>query len=79
MTRRNRRELLPAKGTDFRARRGTECIPPGRQATTITIGVKGDVVVEPDEYYFVQLSNPVGAQLGTVTRAKGTIINNDGG
>ena len=43
----------------------------------ITVGVAGDGLVEPNETFFVNLSNPSGATLGD-TQGQGTITNDDG-
>ncbi len=62
---------------DYGAKSGTlTFLPGGSQTQMITIQVVGDTVVEPDETFFVKLSN---AQNGNITRATGvgTILNDD--
>lgn len=45
--------------------------------TTVTLTVYGDTTVEADEFFYVNLSNPVNAALDT-TQAAITILNDDG-
>ena len=54
----------------------TLTIPAGATSASITVDVKGDTTVEPDEYFFVNLSNATNA---TITDAQGkcTIQNDD--
>jgi hypothetical protein len=49
---------------------------PGELSKTISIGVSGDLTVEPDETFQVVLSAAEGASLGTAT-ATATILNDD--
>lgn len=68
----------PAAGADFGAGFpvGTVRLAPGQTAGLITIAVKGDSAIEPDEGFRVVLSNPVGALLAT-SSIQGTIANDD--
>jgi chitinase len=78
----NRKSTLPvavqyatAPGTatapsDFSAKAGTVTIPANSISTTITIPIKGDQTVEPNETFTVRLSNP---QNATVFRATGSV------
>ncbi len=50
-------------GSDYLSGNGTLNISPGNQNATISRNVAGDVFVEPDETFFVNLSSPVGAQI----------------
>jgi uncharacterized repeat protein (TIGR01451 family) len=55
---------------------GTLVIPAGATSGTITVDIVGDSLFEPDETFFVNLSNPVGATLPD-NQATGTILNDD--
>ena len=61
---------------DFQATSGTLTFDPGETATTLTVLVNGDVMVEPDETFFVDLSN---VSNGTIADGQGlgTILNDD--
>lgn len=49
---------------------------PGETSKTINIYVLGDTTVEPDEDFFVNLTEPVGAVIGQ-SPARGVILNDD--
>ena len=49
---------------------------PGETSKTITVLVKGDTLTEPDETFFVNLSNAVNATIAK-PQGLGTILNND--
>ncbi|MBL1173689.1 Calx-beta domain-containing protein [Pantanalinema sp. GBBB05] len=49
---------------------------PGQTSQTITVNVQGDLEVEGDETFFVNLSNPTGATIA-VAQGTGTILNDD--
>ena len=49
---------------------------PGTTSKPLTIAVVGDTLVEPDETFFVNLSNPTNATI-SVAQARGTITNDD--
>ncbi|HEX8144317.1 MAG TPA: Calx-beta domain-containing protein [Pyrinomonadaceae bacterium] len=62
-------------GVDYQTKSGTLTFAPGETSKTITILVNGDLVIENNETFYVNLSNAVNA---TVTRGQGTgTINND--
>jgi Calx-beta domain len=65
-----------ATANDFQAASGKLTFRPGVTTATITVAVFGDAVVEPDERFFVNLSNAV---YGLITDAQaiGTIQNDD--
>ena len=63
-------------GTDFVAASGTLSFNAGEATQTIPVQVLGDTDSEPNETFFVTLSNPVGATLGTAS-ATGTIIDDE--
>ncbi len=63
--------------TDYAALPATTLtIPAGATSGTIAVPIIGDTAVEPDETFFVNLSNAVNATIGD-NQAIGTIINND--
>ena len=61
---------------DYRSFNGTVTIPAGTTSRTFNVTINGDVATEPDEVFFVNLSNPVS---GSIARAqgKGIIISDD--
>ncbi len=61
---------------DFVSASDTLTIPVGSIGGTITIIIKSDTLVEPDETFFVTLDSPVNVTLSRA-RAVGTIINDD--
>src|SRR5262249_54000045 len=64
-------------GDDYIARLGRRTIPAGQTSTKIAVDVLGAPDPEPDETFFLQISNPIGAQLGRDT-GTGTILDDDG-
>jgi uncharacterized delta-60 repeat protein len=54
----------------------TITFPPGQTTKTVTVKVKGELAIEPNETFFVNLSNPVGATIAD-GQGKGTIQNDD--
>ena len=65
-----------AAGVDYMSASGTVNFPPGSTSQTITVQVVGDVNVEPDETFFVNLSSPQGAAILDGT-GQGTIVDDD--
>src|SRR5205823_3577437 len=63
-------------GSDYQSASGTLTFAPGEGGKTVTVLVNGDTQEEPDETFFVQLSNPTNATLG-VNQAPGVIVNDD--
>ncbi len=61
---------------DNLSRSGTVRFAPGQTAQLVLVPIVGDRQVEPDETFFVDLSQPVGATL-EVARGTGTILNDD--
>ena len=59
-------------GSDYEAASGTLTIPAGQTSGTITVLVNGDRLSEPDENFFVNLSNPTTGTLAD-GQAVGTI------
>ncbi len=62
--------------SDYIARSGTLVFNPGQTSNTLTILVKGDVMDETNETFFVRLSNPTNAVL-VRTQAVATIVDDD--
>jgi hypothetical protein len=62
---------------DFTTSVGTVTFAPGETEKTISIPIIDDAYVEKAERFFVQLSNPVGATVGTPSMANVTIQDND--
>jgi parallel beta-helix repeat protein len=63
-------------GSDYTTRSGTLSIPAGQTTVSVGIPIIGDLVVEPDESFFVDLFDPTHAVLVT-PRAVGRILDND--
>jgi hypothetical protein len=63
-------------GSDYQPTSGTLTFNPGETTKTVAVPIVGDTTFEPDETFFVNLSNPVNA---TLARAQGvgTITNDD--
>lgn len=61
---------------DYLAKTGTATIAEGDTSVTIQVDVIGDTTVEPDETFFVDVTNVTGATVGTA-RGTGTIVNDD--
>jgi uncharacterized repeat protein (TIGR01451 family) len=66
-----------AAGSDYIATSGTLTWPPGVTNQTISVTLYGDITVEPDETFLVNLQSPINA---VITRGSGvgTIQNDDG-
>ncbi|QEH35011.1 Calx-beta domain protein [Aquisphaera giovannonii] len=63
-------------GVDFEPASGTLTFAPGETSRTITVRVKGDVAIEADETFTVDLAAPTNASLA-VASAAGVILNDD--
>ena len=63
-------------GSDFNPSQGSLSFDPGVTSLTITVVVRGDTVYEPDETFFVNLSNPRFATIAD-GQGVGTIQNDD--
>ncbi len=64
-------------GTDYGTATGTLTFAPGSVLQNVTVSITPETAVEPDETYFVNLSNPVGATI-LDGQGAGTIVNDDG-
>ena len=62
--------------SDFAATSGAATIAPGQLSTTINITVNSDTVFEPNETFFVNLTNPTNASISD-SQGIGTITNDD--
>jgi len=65
-----------AAGSDYQAVSGTLMIPAGQTTGTITVLVNGDRVAEPNETFFVNLSNPTNATIADGV-GSGTIVDDE--
>jgi M6 family metalloprotease-like protein len=68
---------ITAGGSDYVASSGTLVFPPATTGNTLTVPINGDVTVEANETYFVNLSGAVNALI-TDSQGLGTINNDDG-
>jgi hypothetical protein len=64
-------------GSDYTATSGTLTLPPGTTTGTVSVPITGDIAVEPNETFFVNLSAPVNATIAD-GQGLGTILNDDG-
>jgi hypothetical protein len=58
---------------------GTLTFAPGETTHDVAINVRGDTLVEPDEYFAVAFSSPTNARLGGYLGLGGVGITNDVG
>ena len=65
-------------GGDYQAVGGTLTFGPGLTNQTITVPVNGDIKLEPDETFLINLSSPVNAIISD-GQAVGTIRNDETG
>nr|WP_244860074.1 putative Ig domain-containing protein [Xanthomonas arboricola] len=64
-------------GVDYVASSLTgQTIPAGSSSATFTVLINGDTLSEPDETFFVNVSNVTGASVGD-SQGQGTIVNDD--
>lgn len=64
------------KGVDFENNPATLTFLPGETSKTINVPVKGDLIDEPDQAFFVALTTPVNASI-TDGKGLGMILDND--
>jgi len=62
--------------SDYTATSGTVTFNPGQTSKTVTVAIKGDLTVEPDENFVVHLSAPTNSAIGDAN-GLGTIQNDD--
>jgi Calx-beta domain/PKD domain/RTX calcium-binding nonapeptide repeat (4 copies) len=63
-------------GSDYNPTSGTLMFAPGETTKTVSVSIYGDLIVEPDETFTLNLSDPVNATLDHAT-GTGTILNDD--
>ncbi len=66
-----------SSSSDYTSKSGTLTFKAGQTSQTITIAVKGDKTVEPDEVFFVNLSSISGNAVLSDSQGMGTIQNDD--
>jgi len=62
--------------SDYDSQSGTLSFPPGTSTRTIDVAVKGDAIAEANETFFVNLLNPINANI-SVAQGTGTINDDD--
>lgn len=71
-------DVSATAGSDYTATSGTLTFAAGETSRTVAVPVHGDLEVEPDEEFTLNLSAPTGATLdGARSEARGTIVNDD--
>lgn len=63
-------------GVDYLSTSGSVTFLPGETLKAVSVTILGDTVIESDETFFVNLTNPVNAQLND-PQAEGRMINDD--
>ncbi|MEH1819450.1 MAG: Calx-beta domain-containing protein [Nostoc sp.] len=63
-------------GSDYTATTGTLTFNPGNTSKTLTVAVTGDTIFEPNETFFVNLSNATNSTIAD-NQGLGTILNDD--
>lgn len=69
-------------GEDYIATQGMLILYPNETQAVIAVEIIGDLIPEPDEYFFLDVFNPVGGSFGdgiTMLTGMRTILNDDGG
>ncbi|NMM25907.1 MAG: trypsin-like serine protease [Glaciimonas sp.] len=69
-------------GSDYLAVSGTLVLYPGENQAVIPVEIVGDTIAEPDETFYLDVTNPVGGSFGAGVvklTAMRTIVNDDGG
>ncbi|WP_293395863.1 Calx-beta domain-containing protein, partial [Nevskia sp.] len=66
-----------SSGSDFNGGSLTVSFAAGETAKTVSLGIRGDTTVEPDETFFVNLSNATGGATIADAQGIGTIVNDD--
>jgi chitinase len=69
-------DITAAAGSDYDAVSGTISFAPGETSKTVAVAIRGDTVVEADESYSLNFTNPVNGTLVS-TFVTGTITNDD--
>jgi hypothetical protein len=63
-------------GSDYVPKSGTLTIPAGGSSAGVDVSLIGDLLIEPDETFFVNLSNPTGATIAD-GQGQSVILNDD--
>ncbi len=63
-------------GSDYLSAAGTVTFAPGSTTRTVSVEILGDSTLEPDETFFLLLSNPVNAAIADGS-AMGTLVNDE--
>lgn len=66
-----------AAGNDYVPTSNTLTFLPGQTSKLVTVSILGDLDIEANETFFLDLANPSGSQV-VIGRGKGTITNDDG-
>ena len=69
-------EDVALAGEDYVDTSGSLVFPPGTTERTLAVAVVGDVLLEPDEMFFVDLANPANTGIGD-DRGVGTILDDE--
>lgn len=76
------RDGTATAGQDYLAVSGTLMLYPNENQAVIPVEIRGDTTPEPDETFYLDVTNPVGGSFGvgvvTLTAVR-TIVNDDGG
>jgi uncharacterized protein (TIGR03437 family) len=68
---------VATSGTDYLSATGTITFDPGQTSKPVSITINGDKLVEPNETFFVNLTNASPGSTITDSQGTGTIINDD--
>jgi hypothetical protein len=68
---------IATAGTDYVTANGTVTFDPGQTSKPVTITINGDTLVEPNETFFVNLTNASAGSTITDSQGVGTITNDD--
>jgi hypothetical protein len=64
-------------GSDYVATSGTLTFAPGSSSKLISVTINGDALVEPNETFFVRLSNATNVNFIATSQSTATIVNDD--
>jgi subtilisin-like proprotein convertase family protein len=68
---------VPGAAGDYTATSGTVTFNAGETSKPVVVSLNGDAAIEPNETFFVNLTNPAGATISD-SQGLGTILNDDG-
>ena len=69
---------LATEGNDYTGITGTVTFLPGQTVRQVSVLITGDMLAEPTENFFVNLTNPINATIGD-TQGQVAILDDDGG